>query len=116
MARNIAHQEVRYVYSRRETTSSLLFVAGFRPAAAVSMAAPILCCVGVGYRGEVNGWLLGVNTFLVADIRYFTYVAAWRGFAKNKSWPFPAAIIFLSPAGKLSAVHELHDERPAYGF
>ncbi|VFS02222.1 invasin [Salmonella enterica subsp. enterica serovar Typhimurium] len=45
-----------------------------------------------------------------------TCVAALAGKSIKTVWPFPATIISLSPAGKWSAAHELHDERPAYGF
>ncbi len=53
------------------------------------------------------------NTFLNADIRSLTYGGIGGKFIKTV-WPFPAAIISLSPAKKTSAAHELHDERPAY--
>ncbi len=49
--------------------------------------------VGVGYRREVNGWLLGVNTFLDADIRYSTCVAALAGSLYRQPGLFPATII-----------------------
>ncbi|QUJ00287.1 inverse autotransporter beta domain-containing protein [Salmonella enterica subsp. enterica] len=63
-----------------ETTSSLLFwpTAFATTTAAVSIARTYVN-VGMGYRrGEVNGWLLGVNTFLDAD-RYSPLT--WRHLA-----------------------------------
>ncbi|QUJ07835.1 inverse autotransporter beta domain-containing protein [Salmonella enterica subsp. enterica] len=63
--------------------------------------------------------MLGVNTFLDADIRYSSpCVAALAG----SLWlalclAFPATGYFPLTGWKTSkAVHELHDERPAYGF
>ncbi|EKI2271986.1 inverse autotransporter beta domain-containing protein, partial [Salmonella enterica subsp. enterica serovar Ohio] len=55
----------------QETTSSLLFgQLGFRDHDNSSFDGRTYVNVGMGYRQEVNGWLLGVNTFLDADIRY----------------------------------------------
>ncbi len=100
----------------QETTSSLLFgQLGFRDHDSSSYDGRIYANVGVGYRQEVNGWLLGVNTFLDADIRYSTCVAALAGSLYRQSGLF-RQLLFPLTGWKTSAVHELHDERPAYGF
>lgn len=85
----------------QETTSSLLFgQLGFRDHDSSSFDGRTYVNVGMGYRQEVNGWLLGVNTFLDADIRYSHLRGGIGGKFIKTVWPFPATIISLSPAGK----------------
>ncbi|NMJ54174.1 invasin, partial [Salmonella enterica subsp. enterica serovar Anatum] len=67
-------------------------------------------------RQEVNGWLLGVNTFLDADIRYSHLRGGIGGEVYKDSLAFSGNYYFPLTGWKTSAVHELHDERPAYGF
>ncbi len=70
----------------------------------------------MGYRREVNGWLLGVNTFLDADIRYSHLRGGIGGEVYKDSLAFSGNYYFPLTGWKMSAAHELHDERPAYGF
>ncbi|EJK2667129.1 inverse autotransporter beta domain-containing protein [Salmonella enterica] len=101
----------------QETTSSLLFgQLGFRDHDSSSFDGRIYANVGVGYRQEVNGWLLGVNTFLDADIRYSHLRGGIGGEVYKDSLAFSGNYYFPLTGWKTSAVHELHDERPAYGF
>ncbi|MEY6296086.1 two-partner secretion translocator ZirT, partial [Salmonella enterica subsp. enterica serovar Corvallis] len=100
-----------------ETTSSLLFgQLGFRDHDSSSFDGRTYVNVGVGYRQEVNGWLLGVNTFLDADIRYSHLRGGIGGEVYKDSLAFSGNYYFPLTGWKTSAVHELHDERPAYGF
>ncbi len=62
------------------------------------MAAPMLTLVWV--TAEVNGWLLGVNTFLDADIRYSHLRGGIGGEVYKDSLAFSGNYYFLSPAGK----------------
>lgn len=101
----------------QETTSSLLFgQLGFRDHDSSSFDGRTYVNVGVGYRQEVNGWLLGVNTFLDADIRYSHLRGGIGGEVYKDSLAFSGNYYFPLTGWKTSAAHELHDERPAYGF
>ncbi len=77
---------------------SLASLAFATTTAAVSMAAPMLTLVWV--IAEVNGWLLGVNTFLDADIRYSHLRGGIGGEVYKDSLAFSGNYYFLSPAGK----------------
>lgn len=101
----------------QETTSSLLFgQLGFRDHDSSSFDGRTYVNVGMGYRQEVNGWLLGVNTFLDADIRYSHLRGGIGGEVYKDSLAFSGNYYFPLTGWKTSAAHELHDERPAYGF
>ncbi|EAA3808382.1 invasin, partial [Salmonella enterica subsp. enterica] len=101
----------------QETTSSLLFgQLGFRDHDNSSFDGRTYVNVGMGYRQEVNGWLLGVNTFLDADIRYSHLRGGIGGEVYKDSLAFSGNYYFPLTGWKTSAAHELHDERPAYGF
>ncbi|ENF7679045.1 inverse autotransporter beta domain-containing protein [Salmonella enterica] len=101
----------------RETTSSLLFgQLGFRDHDSSSFDGRTFVNVGVGYRQEVDGWLLGVNTFLDADIRYSHLRGGIGGEIYRDNLRFSGNYYFPLTGWKTSEAHEFHDERPAYGF
>lgn len=100
-----------------QSTSSILFgQMGFRDHESSSFNGRTFVNAGAGWRQDAGPWLLGVNAFLDADVKYNHLrgslgMEAFRdtiGFAGN--WYFPLT------GWKASKVLELHDERPATGF
>lgn len=101
----------------RETTSSLLFgQLGFRDHDSSSFDGRTFVNVGVGYRQEVDGWLLGVNMFLDADIRYSHLRGGIGGEIYRDNLRFSGNYYFPLTGWETSEAHEFHDERPACGF
>lgn len=100
-----------------QSTSAILFgQLGFRDHDSSSFNGRTFVNAGLGWRQDAGPWLLGVNTFLDADVKYnhlrgsvgFEAFRDTVGFTGN--WYFPLT------GWKESRVLELHDERPATGF
>ncbi len=106
MARNIAHQSSICLFPSRKQHRlySLVSLAFATTTTAVSMAAPMLTLVWV--TAEVNGWLLGVNTFLDADIRYSHLRGGIGGEVYKDSLAFSGNYYFPLTGWKMSAAHD----------
>lgn len=71
---------------------------------------------GIGYRQDHGDWLLGVNTFLDADVRYNHLRGSVGLEAFRDTISLSGNYYFPLTNWKESKVIDFHDERPAQGF
>ncbi|MEG3670213.1 inverse autotransporter beta domain-containing protein [Escherichia fergusonii] len=100
-----------------QSTSSILFgQLGLRDYDNNSFNGRFFVNTGIGWRQDVGDWLLGINSFLDADVRYDHLrgslgVELFRdSMSLAGNWYFPLS------DWKASKVQPLHDERPATGI
>lgn len=99
-----------------QTTSSLMFgQLGLRTHDKSSFDGRTFVNLGVGYRQDVGPWLLGINTFLDADVKYNHLRGSVGLEAFRDSLAFSSNYYFPLSDWKESKVRDLHDERPATG-
>lgn len=100
-----------------ETTSSILFgQLGLRTHDKSSFDGRTFLNTGIGYRHDVNRWMLGVNAFVDSDIKNNNLRGSLGAEAFRDYLSFAGNYYFPLTNWKASKAHELHDERPAYGF
>ncbi|EIP0297680.1 inverse autotransporter beta domain-containing protein [Salmonella enterica] len=100
-----------------ETTSSILFgQLGLRTHDKSSFDGRTFLNTGIGYRHDVNRWMLGVNAFVDSDIKNNNIRGSLGAEAFRDYLSFAGNYYFPLTDWKASKAHELHDERPAYGF
>lgn len=100
-----------------ETTSSILFgQLGLRTHDKSSFDGRTFLNTGIGYRHDVNRWMLGVNAFVDSDIKNNNLRGSLGAEAFRDYLSFAGNYYFPLTDWKTSKAHELHDERPAYGF
>ncbi|ELK1751077.1 inverse autotransporter beta domain-containing protein [Salmonella enterica] len=100
-----------------ETTSSILFgQLGLRTHDKSSFDGRTFLNTGIGYRHDVNRWMLGVNAFVDSDIKNNNLRGSLGAEAFRDYLSFAGNYYFPLTDWKASKAHELHDERPAYGF
>lgn len=109
--------EADMLFPLHETTSSIMFgQLGLRAHDKSSFDGRTFVNTGVGYRADYGDWLLGVNTFIDADVKYNNLrgsvgVEAFRdNLAVSGNYYFPLT------GWKESKALDLHEERPAYGW
>ncbi|TBM09719.1 invasin [Hafnia paralvei] len=100
-----------------QSTSSLMFgQLGLRAHDKSSFDGRTFVNLGVGYRQDVGSWLLGVNTFLDADVKYNHLRSSIGVEAFRDTLTVSSNYYFPLTDWKKSEVRDLHDERPATGF
>lgn len=100
-----------------ETTSSILFgQLGLRTHDKSSFDGRTFLNTGIGYRHDVNSWMLGVNAFVDSDIKHNNIRGSLGTEAFRDNLSFAGNYYFPLTDWKESKAHDLHDERPAYGF
>lgn len=100
-----------------ETTSSILFgQLGLRTHDKSSFDGRTFLNTGVGYRYDVDSWMFGVNAFVDSDIKHNNIRGSLGAEAFRDNLSFSGNYYFPLTDWKESKVHDLHDERPAYGF
>lgn len=100
-----------------ETTSSILFgQLGLRTHDKSSFDGRTFINTGVGYRYDVDSWMLGVNAFVDSDIKHNNIRGSLGAEAFRDYLSFAGNYYFPLTDWKESNAHNLHDERPAYGF
>lgn len=100
-----------------ETTSSILFgQLGLRTHDKSSFDGRTFLNTGVGYRHDVNSWMLGINAFVDSDIKNNNVRGSIGAEAFRDYLSFAGNYYFPLTDWKESKAHYLHDERPAYGF
>lgn len=109
--------EADVLFPLHETTSSIMFgQLGLRAHDKSSFDGRTFVNTGLGYRADYGDWLLGVNTFIDADVKYNNLrgsigVEAFRdNLAVSGNYYFPLT------GWKESKTLDLHEERPAYGW
>ena len=104
-------------FPMRNSASSLLFGQfGLRDHDSSSFNGRRFFNAGLGYRSNTGEWLLGVNTFLDADIRHQHIRGSLGLEAFRDTLSFSGNYYFPLTGWKASSVLGLHDERPAQGF
>lgn len=99
-----------------ETTSSILFgQLGLRTHDKSSYDGRTFLNTGIGYRHDVNHWMLGVNAFVDSDIKNSNVRGSLGVEAFRDYLSFSGNYYFPLTDWKTSKAHDLHDERPAYG-
>lgn len=100
-----------------ETTSSILFgQLGLRTHEKSSFDGRTFLNTGIGYRHDVNRWMLGVNAFVDSDVKNNNVRGSVGAEAFRDYLSFAGNYYFPLTDWKESKAHDLHDERPAYGF
>lgn len=100
-----------------ETTSSILFgQLGLRTHEKSSFDGRTFLNTGIGYRHDVGDWMLGVNAFVDSDIKNNNVRGSLGVEAFRDYLSFAGNYYFPLTDWKESKAHDLHDERPAYGF
>ncbi|MBC6503494.1 invasin [Citrobacter freundii] len=100
-----------------ETTSSIIFgQLGLRTHDKSSFDGRTFLNTGIGYRHDVNSWMLGINAFVDSDIKNSNVRGSLGAEAFRDYLSFSGNYYFPLTDWKESKAHDLHDERPAYGF
>lgn len=100
-----------------ETTSSIMFgQLGLRTHDKSSFDGRTFLNTGIGYRRDINSWMLGINTFIDSDIKNNNVRGSLGAEAFRDYLSFSGNYYFPLTGWKESKAHDLHDERPAYGF
>ncbi|POT23931.1 invasin [Citrobacter freundii] len=100
-----------------ESTSSILFgQLGLRTHDKSSFDGRTFFNTGIGYRQDVNRWMLGLNAFVDTDIKNNHVRGSLGAEAFRDYVSFAGNYYFPLTDWKASTYHDLHDERPAYGF
>ncbi|MEG2665323.1 MAG: inverse autotransporter beta domain-containing protein, partial [Hafnia sp.] len=100
-----------------ETTSSILFgQLGLRTHDKSSFDGRTFLNTGVGYRHDVNSWMLGINAFVDSDVKNNNVRGSVGAEAFRDYLSFAGNYYFPLTDWKESKAQDLHDERPAYGF
>ncbi|EAN2572371.1 invasin [Salmonella enterica] len=100
-----------------ETTSSIMFgQLGLRTHDKSSFDGRTFINTGIGYRHDVNSWMLGVNAFIDSDVKNNNVRGSVGAEAFRDYLSFSGNYYFPLTGWKESKAHDLHDERPAYGF
>lgn len=100
-----------------QSTSAILFGQfGIRDHDSGSFNGRTFVNMGIGWRQDAGTWLLGVNSFLDADVKYNHLRGSLGLEASRDTVSFSGNGYFPLTGWKESKVLELHDERPATGF
>ena len=100
-----------------ETTSSILFgQLGMRTHDKSSFDGRTFLNTGIGFRHDVDNWMLGINAFVDSDIKNNNVRGSMGAEAFRDYLSFAGNYYFPLTDWKESKAHDLHDERPAYGF
>ncbi|MDQ4429029.1 inverse autotransporter beta domain-containing protein [Yokenella regensburgei] len=100
-----------------ETTSSILFgQLGLRTHDKSSFDGRTFLNTGVGYRHDVDSWMLGINVFVDSDVKYNNIRGSLGAEVFRDNLSFAGNYYFPLTDWKESKAYELYDERPAYGF
>lgn len=109
--------EADLLFPLHQSISAILFgQLGVRDHDSSSFNGRTFVNAGMGWRQDTGPWLLGVNAFLDADVKY-NHLRGSVGFeAFRDTVGYSGNGYFPLTGWKESRVLELHDERPATGF
>ncbi|EFH8318815.1 TPA: inverse autotransporter beta domain-containing protein [Escherichia coli] len=109
--------EADVLFPLHETTSSIMFgQLGLRVHDKNSFDGRTFVNTGVGYRADYGDWMLGVNTFIDADVKYDNLRGSIGIEAFKDNLAFSGNYYFPLTGWKESKALDLHEERPAYGW